>query len=391
VLSASRASERGRTRAVAAGVVLGFAVGSNAANIGAVATSLENAYATSLTVVGLFTTALFVTHTAVQVPGGQAIDRFGARTLAFGALALVAIGSGLAMIASNPALALVARAVTGLGTGTGFVAGSDYVRAAGGSAVAQGLFGGFGVAGGGFALAVVPQLTDAVGWRAPFLLALALAVLALSCLIAAPLPAGPRPARPGTRSTALDVIGDRSLYRLAAMHAAAFGVSVVVANWTVTLLERHGYSTGLASLLGALTLAVSILSRPLGGLIVHSHPHATRLASAGSLALGAAASVGLAASGPVALAVVSALAVGMAAGIPFAPAFSGAARARPDAPAAAIGLINMCGSLVIVVATPLVGLTFSLPGAGRIGFVGLGVLWAAALLALPSSRALGSG
>jgi hypothetical protein len=38
---------------------------------------------------------------------------------------------------------------------------------------------------------------------------------------------------------------------------------------------------------------------------------------------------------------------------------------------------------VIVAGTPLVGLTFSLPGDGRIGFVALGVLAALAALATP--------
>ena len=51
-------------------------------------------------------------------------------------------------------------------------------------------------------------------------------------------------------------------------------------------------------------------------------------------------------------------------------------------------MINMCGSLLIVTATPLVGLTFSLPGDGRIGFLALAVVWAAALLVLPSDAQL---
>ena len=49
-------------------------------------------------------------------------------------------------------------------------------------------------------------------------------------------------------------------------------------------------------------------------------------------------------------------------------------------------MINMCGALLILVATPLVGLTFCLPGDGRLGFVALSALWGAALLVLPSRR-----
>jgi hypothetical protein len=64
-------------------------------------------------------------------------------------------------------------------------------------------------------------------------------------------------------------------------------------------------------------------------------------------------------------------------------AFTGAAKARPDAPGAAVGYINAWASLVIVAGSPLVGLTFSLPGDGRIGFIALGILAALASLATP--------
>jgi MFS family permease len=379
---------RAQRAAVAAGIVVGFAVGSNVANVGAVASSLSQTYGVSLTVVGLFTTALFVTHTAVQIPGGQAIDRLGARRLAFLALAVVALGSGLATIAPDASLALAGRAATGVGTGIGFVAGSEYVRAAGGSALAQGLFGGFGVAGGGFALAVVPQVERAVGWRAPFALSVVLAAAAVVLLLLSPIrrsSSGPAVVR---RITALEVLGERRLYRIAAMHTAAFGISVVAGNWVVTLLERHGYGTSLASLLGALMLSMSVVSRPLGGWLMLWHPRVTRAAVGASLAAGAAATVGLAAAGPVAVAVVCAVVLGAAAGVPFAPAFAAAARTRADAPGAAVGLINMCGSLLILGATPLVGLTFSLPGDGRVGFLVLGAAWASALLLMPSARQL---
>ena len=115
-----------------------------------------------------------------------------------------------------------------------------------------------------------------------------------------------------------------------------------------------------------------------------------RVAVAASLAVGAVACAGLAASGPVALAVVSTVALGIAAGIPFASVFAGAARARPDAPGAAIGLVNMAGAATILLATPLLGLTFDLPGDGRIGFLAVGALWAAALVWVPAFERPGS-
>ena len=78
--------------------------------------------------------------------------------------------------------------------------------------------------------------------------------------------------------------------------------------------------------------------------------------------------------------------LGLAAGIPFAAAFSGAQVIRPDAPGAAIGFINSCATLLVAAGAPLVGLTFSLPGHGRIGFAAIAGLWALATLAVLPSR-----
>ena len=67
--------------------------------------------------------------------------------------------------------------------------------------------------------------------------------------------------------------------------------------------------------------------------------------------------------------------------------FAGAQRARPDAPGAAIGFVNSWAITAIVAGTPLLGLTFSLPGDGRLGFACLAVLWAAAVATVPLTSA----
>ena len=112
-------------------------------------------------------------------------------------------------------------------------------------------------------------------------------------------------------------------------------------------------------------------------------------AVAGSLVAGALGTVALTVSKPIGLAVVGAALIGLAAGIPFAPSFTGAALMRPDAPAAAVGFVNGAAAFVTLVGTPLVGLTFSLPGDGRLGFAILAAGWLVALLALPSKTQLG--
>ena len=378
-------------RAIVGGCALGLATGWNISNTGAIASELAHRYGIGLATVGLFTTALFTTHLAAQIPGGRASDRFGARRAGLVALVVIAIFSGVSMVAPVAWLAIVTRALTGIGTGVAFIAGSAYVRAVGGSPAMQGVFGGFGLAGGGFALAVVPQVERLVGWRAPYATAVAVALLGLVVLGVAPADerrARPRPAA-GLRA---GVLLDRRLYRLAVLYSASLGLSVTVGNWVVTLLDRHGgLGKGTAGAIGSLTLALGILTRPLGGWILHEHPARARLAVGASLAGGAAGTLLLAVARPPLVAALGAALVGVAAGIPFAPSFTGAALLRPDSPAAAVGLVNGAAAAVILVGTPLLGLSFGLPGDGRAGFCVVAALWLGALLALPTARQLGVG
>jgi len=377
-------------RALFGGCALGLATGWNISNTGAIATQLSHSYGVGLATVGLFTTALFTTHLAAQIPGGRASDRFGARRAGLLALVVIAVFSAASMAAPVAWLAITMRALTGFGTGVSFIAGSAYVRAMGGSPAAQGLFGGVGLAGCGFALAVVPQVEGWLGWRAPYATALAVALLGIVLLAAAPRDEPlVRPERQeGLRA---GVLRDTRLYRLAVLYAASLGLSVTVGNWVVTLLDRHGgLGKGAAGAVGSLTLALGIVTRPLGGWILHARPERMRAAVGASLLAGAAGTLLLAAAKPPVLAAVGAALVGLAAGIPFAPAFTGAALTRPDASAAAVGLVNGSASFVVLAGTPLLGLSFALPGGGRAGFVVVAGLWLAAFLLLPSAARLGA-
>lgn len=370
--------------------MLGFATGWNISNTGAVAEPLAGAYGVGLATVGLFTTALFVSHLVMQIPGGKASDRFGPRRMGLAGLSLIAAANAVALAASDPGLAIGTRALMGLGTGVTFVAGVDYVRAAGGSPAAQGLYGGLAMGGGGLALAVVPQVESWVGWRAPFATALVVAAAALIALAAGPADARRRVHMHEDAASSHGIFRDVRLYRLAATFAGSFGLSVVLGNWVVTLLARAGESKGTAGAIGALTLLLGVVSRPLGGWILRRRPDLMRAVVGASVAAGAAGTLLLAAAEPLPLAVVGAAVVGLAAGISFAPTFTGAAKARPEAPATSVGFVNCAAALVIVVGTPLLGLAFSLTDDGRIGFVIVAALWAAVLLVLPSRSELGA-
>ena len=172
--------------AVAAGCAVGLASGWNISNTGAVAQQLAKSYGIGLATVGLFTTALFVTHMLLQVPAGRASDLYGERRTSLVGLVLIVCFNALALITPATALALAARTLAGIGTGLAFVSASAYVRVQGGSPFAQGLYGGVGLAGGGIALAVVPAVEDAIGWRAPFVTAIAAGVAGLALLALGP-------------------------------------------------------------------------------------------------------------------------------------------------------------------------------------------------------------
>lgn len=311
----------------------------------------------------------------MQIPGGRLVDRRGAWILGMWALAAVVVGNVIALLVPSFAVGIVGRLVAGLGTGVGFVAGSDYVRATVGTASAQGLYGASGVGGGGLALAVVPLAVPALGWRAPYLTALVFAVAVLAAL-----PLAPRDHRRGAleRGRIADVVHDGRLYPLAVAHSASFGLSVVAGNWAVSLLRDAGYSRGVAGAVAALTLLSGLVTRPLGGRLVERAPGRAGLLLGGSMLAAAAGTVLLLLNLPLGVRVVGAALLGLAAGFPFAAAFTGAQLFRPADPGAAVGFVNSCATFVILVGTPLVGLTFALPGDGRAGFAAIAVAFALA-------------
>src|SRR5206468_11286332 len=136
-------------RALRSGSGLAYTRGFNVANIGAVAATASRSYGVGLGGIGLFTTALFSSHAAMQVPAGKLCDRFGARLVGGSGLAVVAVASVAALGWRDAWFAIGMRFLAGFGTAGAFVGGSDYVRSTVGSPVAQGFFGAVSMAGGG--------------------------------------------------------------------------------------------------------------------------------------------------------------------------------------------------------------------------------------------------
>src|SRR3954454_14077755 len=164
----------------------GIVVGWNIAVLGPIATRLSHVYGVSLAVVGAFVTVQFVMHMLMQIPGGRAADRLGARTSALLGMGLVIVGNAISLPAPHPSLAFLGRAVVGIGTGFAFVGGSDYIRARGGGAVLQGLYGGGSVLAPGIAVAAVPFFAGEYGWRAAYISAIAVCAACMVLLALSP-------------------------------------------------------------------------------------------------------------------------------------------------------------------------------------------------------------
>lgn len=345
---------------------------------------LGDHYGTGLVVVGLLTSIAFGAEFVVMIPGGRAIDRFGARRVALAAVALCAAGNALLLVVPGIAAALLLRFAIGFGVGAGFVAGSVWIASdpRGRTALGQGLYGGISLAGAGLATAVVPLLEGPLGWRSSYWTGLGLAALALTIAAACHGERGHGGRHEPTPLRAL--LGSRLTLRLGIVHSSSFALSVVAGNWIVTLLTRNlGLSYAGAGAVGALTLVLGVAGRPLGGWAGRHAAGHTFALLAGSIGAGAAATLVLAFSSSLALDVVAAGVLGLASGLPFGVVVAAATTAFPQAPGEAIGAFNLYAVTAIIVATPLVGLTFSLRGDGRAGFVALAALAVAGIAAVP--------
>ena len=79
------------------GIGVGIGVGWNIAVLVPIATRLSHVYGVSLAVVGAFVTVQFVMHMVMQIPGGRAADRWGARSSALLGMAIVIAGNAISL------------------------------------------------------------------------------------------------------------------------------------------------------------------------------------------------------------------------------------------------------------------------------------------------------
>jgi MFS family permease len=358
--------------------LVGFAFSANYTNHAPLIPSLTEAFGFSLAMAGFLTTGIFLTHAGMQIPCGYLADRLGARRVIMIALAQVCIGNFAIAFASAYWQLLFWKVFVGLGTGACFVAGAGYISAAypePKAHLAQGYYGGSILLGSGFVIFAVPQVAAAFGWRGGFLATAGMAAAAwIVWVSAAPSPAPQK----HTHVSFGGMIADLRLWRLGLMQMASFGLVIVVSSWITIFLRRSMLlDTVTTSMLGSVALLLGIIMRPLGGMLVRRMHVRPMLCL--SLSLSTAGCFALAFDGvSVALTVLAIILIGAGCGLPYSALFTRAAELFPSRASAAMGLVNMLGIVMILIAPPLIGRLVEWSGSFQSSFLALGIFSVAA-------------
>jgi len=375
-------------RALFSGCAAGFAFSANYTNHAPMVSVLRGEFGFGQARAGLLTTAIFLTHALMQVPGGRLGDRFGAGRVVAASLAWIAAANFAMAFAGAYWQLLFWKAFAGIGTGACFAAGARYivVRFEGRERpVAQGLFGASIVLGSGFVLFAVPQLLDAFGWRgASVACALVAAAVWVWWLTGAPHQRHIVRAAPGLRQVA----GHGELWLLGVIQMASFGLVIVVGSWiTVLLKTRFQMPLKTAGVMGSAVLLLGIVSRPLGGWLAQ-RMRIRRLVE-GAMILNAVACMALAWGRSMSVTWAAIVVLGTGCGLPYAAIFNRAAALVPASAGAAMGLVNMVGIVMILVGTPAVGALADWTGQFQASFWALGgfaLVAAAAASAIPERK-----
>jgi nitrate/nitrite transporter NarK len=340
-------------RALVSGCAAGFAFSANYTNHAPMVSVLRGEFGFDQTRAGLLTTAIFLTHALMQVPGGRLADRFGAARIIAAALAWIAVANFAIAFAGAYWQLLFWKAFAGIGTGACFAAGARYIVGVFEGRdrhMAQGLFGGSVVLGSGFVLFAVPQMLDSFGWRGACFGCALVAAAALVWWIAA----APRSRHTAAAPALGSAIGRRELWLLGLVQMASFGLVIVVGTWIALQLNAtFQMPLKTAGMMGSVVLLLGIVSRPLGGWLAQRMRLRTLVQ--GALLLNAVACAALACGRWMGLTLAAIVVLGMGCGLPYAAVFNRAAALVPGGAGTAMGLVNMIGIVMILVGAPAVG------------------------------------
>lgn len=324
---------------------------------------------------GFLTTAIFLTHAAMQIPGGFLADKFGAKRVIVLALIVVSIGNFGIAFSTDYTQLLMWKFIVGIGTGSSFVAGARYVYQCIPQEkllLYQGYYGASVLLGSGFVIFVVPQVADHYkAWPPTFLLTASLAaVVFLAVLFFAPNP--PDKSHPST--SLLKMLSNGQLWLLGFVQMASFGLVIAISSWITTMLKENFADVNklLISFIASLALLLGIFTRPIGGKLLAKV--GVRQLIISSLILNSIGCFLIAAfKGEMVADVIAILLLGIGCGLPYAGLFNRAAIIFPGRAGAAMGLVNMLGIVFILVAAPLVGNITDRTGNFNMAFISMGI------------------
>jgi predicted MFS family arabinose efflux permease len=306
--------------------------------------------------VGLLSTALFSSYMAATLLTTGLAERLGAKRMVGAGLAVSAAGTVVFALSPGYPVALVAKAIQGIGSALAFVAGARYLAGLYGGRrnhFALGLYGAGYPLGSAVALVAMPPLAAGLGgWRGAFWAEAAFVAAATLAWWGAP--SVPRVARPGNIRDALRCA---NCWWTSLQHAAGFGLAIASGTWiTVYLLREFDLPLELSGLLGSLLLVLAVLARPLGGLLLARERVPTRrVMRIGDLAIVAGVALLAIPGRPLAVALGGAILVGIGVGLPYSAVFNTAAASLPGAPGAAQGLAAIGGTAGVMVGAPAMG------------------------------------
>ena len=228
---------------------------------------------------GAIMTAYFWTYTAVQVPIGLLVDRWGARRVMVAFMAVLVLGAALFPLSRTYTQSLLARALVGLGAAAVWVPSlrliTEWFRAEERGRVI-GILSAGGALGGTSALLLIPLLADRWGWRwgyaatlVPVLLTLALFALFVRG------GDGPSGAAPGGGLLALRrVLGTGVIWWFNVSVLLFYGAYFSMVTWLPTfLVNALRVTPAQAGFVTSLLTAGTIVSWPLAGLITDRIGH----------------------------------------------------------------------------------------------------------------------
>ncbi|MGC8658794.1 MAG: MFS transporter [Desulfomonilaceae bacterium] len=349
---------------------LGFVFSANYTNHGPLVPSLVKDLHITLAMAGFLTTAIFLSHGALQIPGGALADKLGPYKVALCALAIITIGDFAIGFSNSYYQILVLKFVVGIGTGASFIAGARYVPTFfAGKEIqhAQGIYGGSILLGSGFVIYGIPQLLNAVGWHNVFIITGAMAgiLMILWYFFAPKTPI--HTASPKINWS--NVLANPNIWYLSIAQFGSFGAIIAAGVWVNTLLIKSVHlDPKTAGIVGSTVLLLGIISRPLGGTILEKKYMSTKLLlilSSVGLALGF---IWIGLSKTIGMAFPAIIFTGIMAGLPFAGIFNGARDNCPATPGVAMGFVNTWGAAGVMVLPPIIGRLVDLSGSFVSGF-----------------------